>query len=220
MQTILLLTFAALANAAWSGGQGNAYAFICNWLDEDVYVSWNVNSADMRKPEARKLEPHGCWVEELEPTFSGSFSTGLRNNTECPAVGYKRDRDTKTEISNIPEKLALAFDVDLEKGASVPIVVRMPSADGNTTVRAGCSVDKLAACPPEMQIWEDDKLVNCVRNDDSPASLDFFRHGCPDIYVQPDDHQAMKTGEGPVAYVDIGTPLWQKDNADLVDFPR
>jgi hypothetical protein len=96
------------------------------------------------------------------------------------SVGSKRDSNTKVEFTMKGYAGKTFFDVDVEKGFTVPVMM----SDLGGTAESGCSVDKLADCPDNLK--EGDSIC---KNDQSSSAIKYYREDCPHWYVQSDDKQ-------------------------------
>ncbi|KAF2723588.1 hypothetical protein K431DRAFT_310695 [Polychaeton citri CBS 116435] len=130
------------------------------------------------------------------PETSQSIFLGLSCNANTASVGSKRDSDTLVEVTyglpgseNTAEGAHLTFyDVDLEKGFSVPVWCTGPDPSDSRDTQVGCKTDILQGghCPPDLIRYEGDSIVQCF----NPQTMDVitqWRLLCPDSYIMAGD---------------------------------
>ena len=98
-------------------------------------------------------------------------------------MGAKRDADTKTEFTLNGYSGHAYFDIDVERGVSVPVL----ATDVHGEAYAGCSADKMKTCPQAWRHYHSDGRLDQCKNTQTLDAIRFFRQGCPDWYVLSDD---------------------------------
>lgn len=133
------------------------------------------------------LEPSGTlWVPTYEGTSPKIFVSFTNNSV---ALGAKRNSDTVVEATFNSANDHLYFDVDIEKGFSVPVWCRAlgpQNAEGS-----GCVNDVLGDCPEQYRHYDEVDGVQvvdqCTADQNDPESVARFRNHCPHTYVFWDD---------------------------------
>ncbi|KAF2229069.1 hypothetical protein EV356DRAFT_511798 [Viridothelium virens] len=95
----------------------------------------------------------------------------------------KRDSDTKVEFTMNGFSGHSYYDVDVERGVSLPVRV----TDLNGKIHAGCAIDKMKICPTQWKHYHTDGRLDQCKNPQNAEAVKFFRQGCPDWYVKSDD---------------------------------
>ena len=98
-------------------------------------------------------------------------------------LGSKRNSDTKTEFTMNGWSGHAYFDIDVERGVSVPV----RATDLSGQVYAGCSLDKVKNCPQAWKHYHSDGRLDQCTNMQTHEAIEFFRRGCPDWYVNTND---------------------------------
>ncbi|KAI9655833.1 MAG: hypothetical protein M1821_005268 [Bathelium mastoideum] len=114
-----------------------------------------------------------------------AFYVGSTPNRQ--ELGTKRDADTKTEFTMNGWSGHAYFDIDVERGVSVPV----RATDLKGQVHAGCAVDKIKTCPQAWKHYAADGRLDQCRNPQTQEAISFFRKGCPQWYVASDDKMTM-----------------------------
>ncbi|KAK5138575.1 hypothetical protein LTR08_000163 [Meristemomyces frigidus] len=171
---------------------------VCNEFADEIHLSWDVNVPSMYKPQDKTLYNTQCTNEDLAANWGGAIFVGLVPNGLD--VGDWRNHDTKVELTVGGYENFDFFDVDQEKGASVPVVISVGDMHG------GCPVDKLPSCPVEWQMRHvaSGPVVQC-RNDQTAQAQAFFEGDCPNTYVRFDDIQTKVATVPQQMSVRVGT---------------
>ncbi|KAK4544615.1 hypothetical protein LTR36_004187 [Oleoguttula mirabilis] len=169
---------------------------ICNYYAPLVFLSWDIKLNAYLPPD-RALAQNGCLMETFLPTWSGALYAGLAPNGRDALDPEWRIYDTKVEFTFDGYDGLDYFDVDLEHGVSVPVMIYAGDAAG------GCGVDKLPDCPAALQrVNKDGRIVQCRRL--AAEVPEYFRKGCPDMYVTANDGaQGTKVGTSQLEYIDV-----------------
>ena len=82
----------------------------------------------------------------------------------------------------------------------MPVMVTVGDKQG------GCPIDKLIDCPVEWQMARsaDGPIVQC-RNPQTPEAVEYFREGCPDVYVLCDDPETKVATDPQQMDIRVGT---------------
>lgn len=162
---------------------------------KNVYVNFNANPGSS-VPASLTLAPGASQAVPVEAHWGGAVFAGLQmgnganNKIEANFQGY----DGTT-----------FFDVDVEKGFSVPVVC----TSGDGLITSGCSIDKLPNCPPAQRLTDASGATVACSNPQTSASIALMREGCPNEYVVWDDVQTRAT-KSTVISCDIGVPAAAK----------
>ncbi|TKA54720.1 hypothetical protein B0A49_13163 [Cryomyces minteri] len=176
------VAFAASALFSAAVSTSDPGFWIKNENTHPVFISFDVSSG---------AAPADIWLDsqwsQWVPTnkgWSGAFYVSTTRTDR--AVGAKRNADTKVEATFQGANDLTYFDVDIEKGFSLPVWCG-PRA---WNVASGCSYDFLSDCPQGDRHYDQftGEYDQC-RNPQSAESIVRFRSHCPSAYVQWNDVQ-------------------------------
>lgn len=117
---------------------------------------------------------------------SPKYYIGATPNERTAEVDGRRNHNTVVEASYVAYADHTYFDVDIEKGFSVPIWCHGAQAAWETG--EGCSSDVLAACPAEDRHFDERTgLYDYCIGTESAVNIEVRERLCPYVYVRPDD---------------------------------
>ncbi|GAB7356044.1 hypothetical protein MBLNU459_g6660t1 [Dothideomycetes sp. NU459] len=136
------------------------------------------------------LQPNESKFIPTRPTTSPKFFIGPTPNNRTAEVDGKRDHDTVVEATFVGAYNTTYYDVDIEKGFSVP--VWCVGAGDKWHTGEGCLANVLAFCPAEDRHYDRATgMYDQCRLSGSRArasTIRLWRQLCPDVYVLADDH--------------------------------
>ena len=124
----------------------------------------------------------------MRPGMSPKFFLSPTPNNRSAEVGDKRDSDTAVEVTFAGFQGHTYYDVDIERGFSVPVWCY--GYDQDWEDGSGCLADLLDGCPEHLKHFDESSGMHdqCL-GDGSEASVMRRRKMCPQVYVQSDDEQ-------------------------------
>lgn len=193
IRTSLFGLFVLAANIAYGEDFPSGPAGI--WFDNQNGASVHISN-DWALPGAAS---HNAWIEPGAKQFfeaplgsSTKYFVGPVLNSRDPDTNEQRDHNTVVEVTYGNGVMFTYYDLDIEKGFSLPIWCHGsedPWDDGQ-----GCLEDVLSACPEADKhfdettgIYDYCEAKNTTENFSIRAGL------CPHIYVLFDDHQTKAT---------------------------
>lgn len=160
-------------------------------------------SGDWAKKDT-DTHPHLMWPNaHLAPNSSIFFPAPAQSSPKFyigptpnnRTVGEKRDHDTIVEATFAGTYDTTYYDVDFEKGFSVPLWC-VGSGD-KWDSGEGCLVDVLAYCEEEDKYYDANSgLYDQCRNSGKAETVNLWYQLCPGAYVLPDDRATKSVGEG------------------------
>ena len=132
------------------------------------------------------LEPEDHVFIATDPCTSPKFFVSPTPNNRTAEVGSKRDHDTAVEATFQGGGDWTYFDVDIEKGFSVPIWCHGHGEEWNSG--HGCVNDLLDECPECSRHYDNDTGIydQCLPMNTVEDYAMRYRL-CPDVYVKHDD---------------------------------
>ncbi|KAF1344662.1 hypothetical protein BDV97DRAFT_425007 [Delphinella strobiligena] len=137
---------------------------------------------------------------------TGKYYIGPTDNSRTAEVGENRDSNTIVESFYGGYAGFTYFDVDIEKGFSVPIWCHGAQEEWGTG--QGCLEDVLAACPDrDRHIDETTGIYDFCRGDNENAESVAIRTAlCPNVYVLAEDNRTRTINPGHVVKCIIYDP--------------
>ncbi|GAB7340083.1 hypothetical protein MBLNU457_6575t1 [Dothideomycetes sp. NU457] len=163
---------------------------INNFYGGDIYVSGDWAAKDVAKHGAMPNQSHilangsSVFVKAF-PGTSPKYYFGITPNEAGPQVGSKRDHDTVFEATFIDEYGKTFYDIDVERGFSVPLWCHGSQEDW--TAGKGCEGDLLSTCPEKLQHLDKDGVVDQCRSEPNRMDILRRREVCPRAYIVYDD---------------------------------
>jgi len=165
---------------------------IHNQYGSDIHISGDWAATDLKRYGEINM-PKQCYVLENDTTIllealpdtSPKYYFGLTPNTHD--LGSKRDHDTVIEATFCNQDGDTYYDVDVEKGVSVPIWCHAQTERWDAG--RGCEGDVLSDCPHHLQHY--DKGISMIDQCVGEASLTDIRRRrryCRQAYVLSEDH--------------------------------
>lgn len=142
------------------------------------------------------VQPGSQVFMQAPPNTHVKYYVGPVANDKSTVVGEQRDHNTVAEITYVGAYNLSYYDVDIEKGFSVPLWCHGENDPSDTG--EGCLSDVLAACHPENRhIDEATGIYDYCIGRQTEDSLEMRQALCPDVYIQSDDHRTktIQTGE-------------------------
>lgn len=200
---IVLAWVAAVVSATCINPYGQQIGTVIhNQLGRDLHISIDVDSEQYDSyqdvtPFYDVLPPNsGPHCIPGLPQTSQTIFLGLTCNANNASVGSRRDADTLVEVhygqpdteeSGDGSRLTY-YDVDLEKGFSVPVWCTGPDPTDTRDAQVGCKTDILHdLCPVDLVRLDGDSMIQCL-NPQTPDMIEQWRQVCPDSYVMADDN--------------------------------
>jgi len=176
-----------------TSAQGESVGFLIhNHYGQDIYISGDWAAKDCERygevglpKQDHVLQNDSSVFLEALPDTSPKYFIGLTPNHHD--VGEKRDRDTVIEATFVNQDGDTYYDVDVEKGVSVPIWCHGQAEQWDTG--RGCEGDVLSDCPEHLKHYDHETgtMDQCV-GEGSPADLERRRKHCSRAYILSDDH--------------------------------
>ncbi|KAI9701747.1 MAG: hypothetical protein M1820_006375 [Bogoriella megaspora] len=174
---------------AFSTNPGSGAVLLYNGAPFPMHVSWDwcIGTAVLSsQPTDYVLEPYATSFFELPSSIQGLGHAFYVSRTPNPEIaGPKRTHDTKMEFLMRGHGGHMYFDVDVEKGVSIPMI----ATDLFGPMKSGCGVDKLATCPEQWKHYGSDGLPDQCLNWQTSDSIGYFRDSCPGWYVMWNDEE-------------------------------
>lgn len=190
-----LLATAASARAlpaSFDSGADSIGLLVENLYGSDIYMSGDWAAKDVVQhgssamPNQSHILANGTSVfVKAFPNTSPKYYFGTTPNAAGPEVGSKRDSDTVFEATFVDENGKTFYDIDVERGFSVPLWchgVLEQWADGK-----GCEGDLLSTCPEKLQHTDKDGVVDQCRSEKTKMDIKRRREYCPRAYILSDD---------------------------------
>lgn len=193
--TLTLLAVAASTRAlptAFDVSADTIGLLIENLYGREIYVSGDWAAKDVAEhgsqamPNQSHILANGSSVFiPAFPNTSPKYYFGSTPNEATTQVGSKRDSDTVFEATFVNEDGKTFYDVDVERGFSVPLWCH--GVQEQWTAGKGCEGDLLSNCPAELQHTDEDGVVDQCRSEPTKMDIKRRREFCPRAYIISDD---------------------------------
>lgn len=130
------------------------------------------------------------------PGFASASPKFFVSTTPAQAcIGEKRDHDTAIEITWRDYSGKTFYDVDVERGTSVPIWCHGRHEEWQSGM--GCEGDVLRDCPPHLtHTHGDNGRVDQCRGENTTEDINRRFAKCPTSYISADDARTHVMAEG------------------------
>ena len=143
-----------------------------------------------------KLQPEDVLTIPGLPLTSPKYFLSTTPNQASPEIGEKRDHDTAVEVTYVGYEQKTYWDVDSEKGLSVPVWCH--AATDSWSSGQGCEGDVLAGCQPHLVHTGPDGVADQCWGEGTAVDVARRRGFCPTAYVVFNDEgtRTMMNGHG------------------------
>jgi len=189
------LVLAATAGAlptAFDSSSDTIGLLIENLNGGDIYISGDWAAKDIARygsaamPNQSHILANGSSVFiKAFPNTSPKYYFGYTPNEASPAVGVKRNSDIVFEATFVDENGKTFYDVDVERGFSVPLWCH--GLQEQWTDGKGCEGDILSTCPEQLQHLDKDGVIDQCRSEPTKMDIKRRRKFCPRAYIVWDD---------------------------------
>jgi len=167
---------------------------IHNLHGSDIYISGDWSAEDraqygsQRMPNQSHILSNGSSVfMQAFPNTSPKYYFGTTPNEANEFVGNKRDSDTVFEATFVDDKGKTFYDVDVERGFSVPVWCHGSQEEWKDG--KGCEGDILSTCPEKLQHMDKNGSIDQCLSESTTVDIKRRRKFCPRAYVVFDDSE-------------------------------